>query len=210
MASFPTPRSPASPPAGLFQDLREGARLPTFAQDAPQREGVAGVQGLGRRLWRGRFRRSFFRRAVFVPEDAVVIRSVRGVASAPTVVVRLERDVRRVNAVRRRRRGAGAGVDAVLDECRTRKRWLARRVAMRNMLCYLRSRASRARARHSLCQCDVACVCTLLLRVEAVCCGLELIDYSCGSGLNPSEPRCVSRARLRVALLSVEWVAIHL
>ena len=90
---IPTPRSPASPPAGLFQDLREGARLPTFAQDAPQREGVAGVQGLGCRLWRGLFRCSFFRVAVFFPEDAVVIRGVSRVASAPAIVVRLERDV---------------------------------------------------------------------------------------------------------------------
>ena len=111
MASFPTPRSPASPPAGLFQDLREGARLPTFAQDASQREGVARVQGLGCRLWRGLFRRSFFRRAVFVSEDAVVIRGILRVASAPAVVVRLEGDVRGVNAItrprRRRRRGLG-------------------------------------------------------------------------------------------------------
>ncbi|CAH0370762.1 unnamed protein product [Pelagomonas calceolata] len=113
MASFPTPRSPASPPAGLFQDLREGARLPTFAQDAPQREGVAGVQGLGRRLRRGCFRRSFFRRAVFVPEDAIVIRSILRVASAPAVVVRLEGDVRRVNAIRRCRRRCRRGLGRV-------------------------------------------------------------------------------------------------
>jgi len=33
----------------------------------------------------------------------------------------------------------------------------------------------------------------LLLRVEAVRCGLELIDYSCASGLQPSEQPCVSR-----------------
>jgi hypothetical protein len=36
--------------------------------------------------------------------------------------------------------------------------------------------------------------CYLLLRVEAVRYGLELIDYSCASGLQPSEQRCVSRA----------------
>ena len=38
------------------------------------------------------------------------------------------------------------------------------------------------------------CHCHLLLRVEPSCCGLELIDYSRGSGLQPSEQRCVSRA----------------
>ena len=32
----------------------------------------------------------------------------------------------------------------------------------------------------------------MLLRVEAVRCGLELIDYSCASGLLPSDQRCVS------------------
>ena len=49
---------------------------PTLAQDASQREGVAGVQGLGRRLWRAAVPALACRRAVFVPEDAVVIRSV--------------------------------------------------------------------------------------------------------------------------------------
>ncbi len=41
----------------------------------------------------------------------------------------------------------------------------------------------------------------MLLRVEAVRYGLELIDCSRGSGLQPSEQRCVSRGSWRVALL---------